>query len=46
MYSEMDEVSLVRIVLIACGKNEEVVKNAASKPQTEIQFICFESVLL
>jgi len=30
--SEILEVSLVRIVLMACGKNEKVVQAAASRP--------------
>lgn len=32
MDKEMPEVSLVRIVLTACGKNETVVLKAAIKP--------------
>ena len=32
IYNEMPEVSLVLMVLIACGKNEKVVPNAAIKP--------------
>jgi len=36
---EIDEVSFVRIVFIACGRNEVVVKNAATSPETAIQFM-------
>jgi hypothetical protein len=32
MVNDMPEVSLVRIVLIACGKNETVVPKAAKYP--------------
>ncbi len=39
MYNEMPEVSFVLIVLIACGKKEIVVQNAAANPAIEIQFI-------
>jgi hypothetical protein len=38
--SEILLVSLSRIVFMACGKKENVVKAAASKP---INFICFSS---
>lgn len=38
---EMEEVSLVRMVFIAWGKKEEVVRQAATKPAMEIQFIFF-----
>ena len=36
---EIEDVSLVRIVFIAWGKNEVVVKNAATNPVVVIQFI-------
>lgn len=39
MYSEIPEVSLVLIVLIACGKKDKVVQKAATNPVMEIQFI-------
>lgn len=39
MYKEMPEVSLVFIVLTACGKKEIVVQKAAVYPAIEIQFI-------
>jgi hypothetical protein len=40
--NEMADVSFVRIVLMACGKNEVVVKKAATNPEAVIQFIlCF-----
>jgi hypothetical protein len=43
MDNEIPEVSLVRIVLIACGKNEIDVLNAASKPiiSIKLMFNCF-----
>lgn len=37
--SEMPEVSFVRMVFIACGRNDTVVKKAAAKPITVITFI-------
>jgi hypothetical protein len=42
MDSEMEDVSLVRIVFSACGKKDDDVKIAASKPITGIQFISIE----
>jgi len=39
MNSEIALVSFVRIVLIACGKKETVVKNAANKPSIVIPSI-------
>ncbi len=42
MDSEMEDVSLVRMVFNACGKKDEEVKIAASKPVTGIQFISIE----
>jgi hypothetical protein len=39
MDKEIDLVSLVRMVFIACGKNELEVKTAATKPIMEVQFI-------
>ena len=37
--NEIEEVFFVLIVLIAWGKNEEVVKNAAANPDTDIHSI-------
>jgi hypothetical protein len=42
MDSEMEEVSLVRIVFNACGRKDDEVKIAASKPITGIQFMPIE----
>lgn len=39
--NEMPVVSFVRIVLIACGRNEAVVNKAAAKPKIVIEFIYF-----
>ena len=39
MESEMPDVSFVRMVLIACGKKESVVQNAATSPIIVIVFI-------
>jgi hypothetical protein len=39
IYNEIAEVSFVRIVLIAWGKKEEVVRHAANKPIAVIQVI-------
>jgi hypothetical protein len=39
MDREIEAVFLVRMVFIACGKKEEVVRNAANKPQIAIQFM-------
>jgi hypothetical protein len=44
MDNEMEEVSLVRIVFNACGKKDDEVKTAASKPITGIQFISIEFI--
>jgi hypothetical protein len=44
MDSEMEDVSLVRMVFNACGKKDEEVKIAASKPVTGIQFISIEFI--
>jgi hypothetical protein len=41
MDKDIEEVSLVRMVFIAWGKNEVVVKNAATNPQIVIQFMLF-----
>lgn len=40
--SEMEDVSLVRIVFNACGRKDDEVKIAASNPITGIQFISIE----
>lgn len=39
MVVEMDEVSFVRIILIACGKKEIVVQKAATSPMLIAIFI-------
>ncbi len=42
MDSEMEDVSLVRIVFNACGRKDDDVKNAASNPIAGIQFISID----
>lgn len=41
MAAEMEEVSFVRIVLMACGKKERVVQIAATMPTPAFQSIVF-----
>lgn len=36
MLADMPDVSLVRIVFMACGMNDAVVQNAAAKPMVEL----------
>lgn len=39
MYNEIEEVSFVRMVLMACGKKEDEVKTAAIKPVIDVESI-------
>lgn len=39
MNKDIPEVSFVRMVLIACGRNEIVVQTAAANPNTMVKFI-------
>ncbi len=39
MASEMDDVFLVLMVFMACGKNDTVVQKAATRPSTVTKFI-------
>jgi hypothetical protein len=45
MYNEIEEVSFVRMVLMAWGKKEDEVKTAAIKPIIEVESIINKNLL-